>query len=80
VRNLVSHWTARRIPNEDTIMLTSKDESDAKQIRSTYLDTGRVSTAILDLADLRAVFDQVTQIELWLAAKISEWHKRYVGD
>jgi hypothetical protein len=80
VRNLVSHWTARRIPNEDAIMLMSKDESDAKQIRGSYLRMGRVCTAVLDLADLRAVLDQVTQIELWLAGKISEWHKRYVGD
>jgi len=80
VRNLLSHWVARRIPNEDAIVLLTKNEADAMQTGGAYLANGYVKSAILDLADLRRLIDQMIPIELWLAQKISEWCKRYVGD
>jgi hypothetical protein len=80
VRNLFGHWAARRIPNENAFMLLSKDEKDAKRLSGDYLGIGTVKTAILDVADAQAVLDQVVQLELWLARKTGEWHKRYIGD
>jgi len=61
--------------------LLTKDESDAKQIGSAYRANGHVKSVVLDLADIRALFDhQLIPIELWLAQKISEWRKRFIGD
>jgi hypothetical protein len=81
LRNLLGHWAARRIPNEDAIVLLSKDENDAMQVGGAYLANGHVKSAILDLADIRGLIDtQLMPIELWLAEKISEWRKRYIGD
>jgi hypothetical protein len=81
IRNLLGHWTARRIPNEDAIVLLTKDESDAMQIDRAYLGNGHVKSAILDLADIRGlIVHELAPFELWLAQKISEWRKRYVGD
>ena len=81
IRNMLCHWAARRIPNEDAIVLLTKDESDAMQIDGAYLDNGYVKSAILDLADIRGlVVNELGPFELWLARKISEWRKRYVGD
>ena len=81
IRNMLGHWAARRIPNEDAIVLLTKDESDAMQIDGAYLGNGYVKSAILDLADIRGlVVNELGPFELWLAQKISEWRKRYVGD
>jgi hypothetical protein len=81
IRNLLSHWAARRIPNEDAIVLLTKDESDAIRSGGAYLSNGHVKSAILDLADIRGLLDQqLAPIELWLAQKIFEWRRRYVGD
>lgn len=80
IRNLLGHWAARRIPNEDAIVLLTKDESDAARVGGAYLASGHVKSAVLDLADIRGLIDlQLVPIELWLAQKISEWRKRYVG-
>jgi len=81
IRNMLSHWAARRIPNEDAIVLLTKDESDAIQISGAYLGNGYVKSAILDLADIRGLIaHELAPFDLWLARKISEWRKRYVGD
>src|SRR5580704_16177402 len=37
IRNLLGHWAARRIPNEDAIVLLTKDENDAMQIGGAHL-------------------------------------------
>ena len=55
-------------------MLLSKDENDAKRTSGVYLARGNVKQAVLDLADLRRVFEQIVPIELWLAKKIFDWH------
>jgi hypothetical protein len=81
IRNLLGHWAARRFPSEDAIVLLTKDESDAMQVGGAYLASGHVKSAVLDLADIRGLIDhQLVPIELWLAQKISEWRKRYIGD
>jgi hypothetical protein len=81
IRNLLSHWTARRISNEDAIVLLSKDENDAMRVSGAYLANGHVKSAILDLADIRALIDnQLLPIEQWLGKKVSDWHTRYIGD
>lgn len=81
VRNLLGHWAARRIANEDAIVLLTKDESDAMRIGGAYLGNGYVKSAILDLADIRGLIThELAPFELWLAQKISEWRKRYIGD
>jgi hypothetical protein len=80
IRNLLGHWAARRIPDEDAIVLMTKNEADALQTGGAYLATGVVKSATLDLADLRRLIDQIASIELWLAQKTSEWRKRYIGD
>lgn len=79
IRNLLGHWAARRIPGEDAIVLLSKDENDAKRTGGAYLAAGNVKQAVLDLADLRLIFEQIAEIELWLAQKVSDWHERYFG-
>jgi len=81
IRNLLSHWAARRIPNEDAIVLLSKDENDAMQVGGAYLANGHVKSAVLDLADIRTLIDnQLVPIEQWLGKKISDWNRRYIGD
>jgi hypothetical protein len=55
IRNLLGHWAARRIANEDAIVPLTKDEKDAMQTGGAYLANGRVKSAILDLADLRTL-------------------------
>ena len=81
IRNLLSHWAARRIPNEDAIVLLSKDENDATQVGGAYLATGHVKSAILDLADIRTLIDnQLVPIEQWLGKKVFDWRGRYIGD
>jgi hypothetical protein len=81
VRNMLGHWAARRIPNEDAIVLVTKNESDAMTISGAYLPNGHVKSAILDLPDIRyLVANELIPFELWLARKISEWRRRYVGD
>lgn len=81
IRNLLGHWAARRIANEDAIVLLTKDENDAMQIGGAYLDNGHVKSAILDLPDVRGIVEnELIPFDLWLAHKISEWRKRYVGD
>src|SRR5579872_3516396 len=39
VRNLLGHWAARRIPDQDAIVLLSKNEADAMQAGGAYLAT-----------------------------------------
>lgn len=81
LRNLLGHWAARRIPNEDAIVLLTKNETDAIRTGGAYLADGQVKTAIVGLDDLRLVLEQqLVPIELWLARKVSEWRMRYVGD
>jgi hypothetical protein len=80
VRNLIGHWASRRIPNEDAIVLMTKNEGDAKQISGEFVGGGRVKTAVMDLPDLRGLLEHMVPFETWLAAKTSEWRKRYVGD
>ena len=79
-RNLMGHWAARRIANEDAIVLMTKNEADAKQISGRFVGTGAVKTAILDLADVRGLLTHLGPYEVWLAMKTSEWRKRYIGD
>jgi hypothetical protein len=81
IRNLLGHWAARRIPNEDSIVLLSKDERDAMQTGGAFLANGQVKSAIMDLADLRGIIiNELIPFDLWLAKKTSEWRARYVGD
>ena len=47
---MLGHWAARRIPNEDAIVLVTKNESDAMQTGGAYLPNGYVKSAILRLA------------------------------
>jgi hypothetical protein len=81
IRNLLGHWAARRVANEDAIVLLTKNERDAMQTGGTYLGQGGVKTAVLDLADMRGLIqNELIPFELWLARKASDWWKRYVGD
>jgi hypothetical protein len=81
IRNLLGHWAARRIPNQDAIVLLSKDESDAMRTGGAYLSSGHVKSAVLDLADVRGlIIHELNKFEPWLAQKIAEWRNRYVGD
>jgi len=81
IRNLFGHWAARRIPNHDAIVLLSKDENDAMRTGGAYLNSGHVRSCVLDLADIRGlIVHELNKFEPWLAMKIAEWRKRYVGD
>jgi hypothetical protein len=81
IRNLFGHWAARRIPNQDAIVLLSKDENDAMRAGGAYLSSGHVKSAVLDLADIRGlIVRELNKFEPWLALKTAEWRKRYVGD
>lgn len=81
IRNLFGHWAARRIPNQDAIVLLSKDENDAMRTGGAHLSSGHVKSCVLDLADIRGlIVHELNKFEPWLALKISEWRKRYVGD
>jgi hypothetical protein len=81
IRNLFGHWAARRIPNQDAVVLLSKDENDAMRTGGAYLSSGHVKSCVLDLADIRGlIVHELNKFEPWLALKIAEWRKRYVGD
>jgi hypothetical protein len=81
LRNLLGHWAARRVANEDAIVLLTKNEQDALQTGGTHLRQGGVKSAVLDLADIRGLIqNELIPFEIWLAKKTSEWWKRYVGD
>jgi hypothetical protein len=81
IRNLLGHWAARRIPNQDSLLLVTKDESDAMRTGGAYLANGHVKRVVTDLAPLRMIAaDELVPLELWLAQKTSQWHKRYVAD
>jgi hypothetical protein len=58
IRNLVGHWAGRRMPGEDAIVLLTKDENDAKRTGGAYLAQGKVKQAVLELADLRMLFER----------------------
>jgi hypothetical protein len=81
IRNILGHWAARRIANEDAIVLLTKNEGDAMQAGGAYLGSGHVKSCVLDLADIRGLIrHELIPFEPWLARKTSEWRKRYVGD
>ncbi len=78
---MLGHWAARRIPNEDAFVLLTKDETDAKRTGGTYLPSGHVKSAILDLPPIRkVVVEELIPLELWLAHKTAEWRARYISD
>lgn len=79
-RNLLGHWAARRIPGEDAILLVTKDARDERQISSQDgLGGDDVTTAIMDLADLRGLLEHMGDYDHWIAEKTAEWFSRYVG-
>jgi len=81
IRNLLGHWAARRIPNQDSIVLVTKDEADALRTGGAYLASGGVKRVVTDLGPLRTIVaKELVPLELWLARKTGEWWKRYVGD
>lgn len=78
-RNLLGHWAARRIPGEDAILLVTKDARDERQVSSQDgLEGDDVTTAIMDLADLRGLLEHMGDYDLWIAEKTAEWFGRYV--
>lgn len=75
-RNLFAHWAARRIPNEDAIVLFSMDGFDQKQIFGVDNPLEDVAqTVIVDLADIRGLIVHMSDYERWIASKTSEWHR-----
>lgn len=80
-RNLLAHWAARRIPGEDAIVFLSKDGRDDKRISGEEtVGHDHAKKAIVDLADLRGLLAHIIPYENWMAAKTTEWHRRYIGD
>jgi hypothetical protein len=55
IRNLLGHWAARRIPNQDSIVLVTKDEADAMGTGGAYLASGHVKRVVTDLGPLRTI-------------------------
>lgn len=77
LRHLLAHWAARKIPNEDAIVLLTKYEPDAEQI-GIQLNPYGAATAILHMQDIRERIEVIGSYENWLGVKTSEWFKRYV--
>ena len=76
-RNLLAHWAARKIPEEDAIALFSMDGFDQRQVSGVDKPLEDIAqTAIVDLADIRGLIVHMVAYEEWMATKASEWYLR----
>jgi hypothetical protein len=78
-RHLLAHWAARRFPNDDAVILFTKNGREIKKIPNQSIANDSITTVILTMADLRGLLVHINQLEIWLAQKTSEWHKQYIS-
>ncbi len=79
IRNLLAHWSARRLPGEDAIVLLTMSGFDERQISGADRQFGdHARTAILDLADVRGLLVHMAEYEKWIGHKVAEWYARYL--
>jgi hypothetical protein len=76
-RNMISHWAARRIPDEDALLMLTKDDSDGRRAMGSNTGVGEVQYAIIMLPDLRGLVSHLLDYDRWLGLKTSEWYARY---
>lgn len=77
IRHLLAHWAARRFPDDDAVILFTKNGREIKKLRHS-ISHDTLSTAILMMADLRRLLSLVAHLGEWLATKTSEWHRQYI--
>jgi hypothetical protein len=78
MRNLLAHWAARRVPDEDYFLLVGKDDRDARQVLGKELKLDVVGTCLVDAKALEGLIGFLEPHERWAAEKASEWYKRYI--
>jgi len=78
-RNLLAHWPAKRIPQEDALVLLSQDSADAKRMLGRENTAAHCSHAVVALPDLRGLVLHMDEYEIWLARKTAQWFARYHG-
>jgi len=77
-RNIVSHFAAKRFPNEDVYIFASKSDRDARQVLGDGLSGHHVHTAVAGRSEFAEMIKSVEQAQAWLAKKIPEWDERYL--
>jgi hypothetical protein len=77
-RNLVGHFAGKRFPNQDVYVFVSKSDRDARKVFGSGLAAHRVHTAVAGRSEFIEMTKSVEQAQLWLAARIPEWDKRYL--
>ncbi len=78
IRNLLAHWAIMRIPDEDAIVVFSKDGGDEKKISGQpHIQHNYMRTGYLFLADIRGLLYHMDGYGQWLAYKALEWRMRY---
>lgn len=77
-RNLVSHFAAKRYPNEDVYVFASKSERDARNAMGKTLEGHRVHFAVAGRSEFFKLTELLHGHQIWLSGKISEWDGRYL--
>lgn len=80
VRNLLAHWSAKRVPGHDAIVLLSMDAKDSvSALGEPAVTKNEAIYALMMLPDLRGLLKHISAYDLWLARTTAEWHGRYGG-
>lgn len=73
IRNMLAHWIAKRIPNEDALVLFTTDIDDSKRTIGKRPQPDLVPYAIYDLADLRGLSKHLEKYEQWIAEQSAKF-------
>jgi hypothetical protein len=77
MRNVLAHWAAKRVPNENAFIMVTKDEQDAHRCGRELGELG-LATALVYVHDIRSACQYVAERQRWLGEKTGEWIKRYI--
>lgn len=78
-RHALAHCAVRRFPNDDALILLTKDDGDTIKQLGAPTAQGGCMNMIFALPDFRGLFLHISEYEAWLAMKTSEWYARYIG-
>lgn len=77
LRNKFAHYAARTIPNEDALLLLTKDNKISKKQFDEEIGEHVIVWAVVDVADVRGLCLHMQKYEIWIAKKAAEWFERY---
>jgi hypothetical protein len=77
-RNVVSHFAAKRYPDEDVYVFASKSDKDARKALGRDLANHRVHLTIAGRSEFFELATLVDSHQVWLSGKVLEWDERYL--